>query len=143
MPTMNHLGLTLIGLILSLPASGAAADVVAVVSARNPVVALSRHQVVEIFLGKAPRFPDGRPAMPVDQVEGTAARDAFYLEYSGQSPAQIKAYWSKLIFTGRGEPPPEVANGLQVKQFIAEHPNAIGYIDGKLVDGSVKVVSTQ
>lgn len=137
---MNHIGLTLLGLALSLPAGGAAADVVAVVSAKNPVASLSRHQVMDIFLGKAHQFPDGRPAMPVDQVEGSAARDVFYLEFSGQSPAQIKAYWSKIIFTGRGQPPPEVSNGLQVKRFIAEHPDAIGYIEDRLVDGSVKVV---
>jgi len=140
MAMMNYVGLTLIGLALSLPVSGAAADVVAVVSAKNPVTTLSRPQIVDIFLGKAHQFPDGRPAVAVDQVEGSPIRDEFYREFSGQSPAQIKAYWSKIIFTGRGQPPPEVANGRLVKKYIAEHPNAIGYIDDGLVDGSVRVV---
>jgi ABC-type phosphate transport system substrate-binding protein len=140
MPASNQIGLIVLGLALNFPASGAAADVVAVVSADNPVTALSKHHIANIFLGKTRQFPDGRPAIPVDQVEGSAARDAFYLELSGQSPAQIKAYWSKVIFTGRGQPPPEVSNGLQVKKFIAEHPNAIGYIDDSLVDGGVKVL---
>jgi len=140
MAMMNYVGLTLIGLALSLPVSGAAADVVAVVSAKNPVATLSKPQIVDIFLGKARQFPDGRPALAVDQIEGSPARDEFYREFSGQSPAQIKAYWSKIIFTGQGQPPPEVANGRLVKKYIAEHPNAIGYIDDGLVDGSVRVV---
>jgi ABC-type phosphate transport system substrate-binding protein len=139
----NRIGLSLIGLALSLPVSGAAADAVAVVSAKSPVTTLSKPQIVDIFLGKARQFPDGRPAVAVDQVEGSPTRDEFYREFSGRSPAQIKAYWSKIIFTGRGQPPPEVVNGRQVKKYIAEHPNAIGYIDDGLVDGSVRVVHTK
>jgi ABC-type phosphate transport system substrate-binding protein len=141
--TMKHIGLTFIFLVLSLPTADATAEMVAVVSAENPVTALSRHQIVDIFLGRARQFPDGRQALPVDQLEGSAARDTFYLDYSGQSPAQIKAYWSKIIFTGRGQPPPVVPNGQQVKKFIAEHPSAIGYIDDQLVDGSVRVVQVK
>lgn len=143
MAMMNYIGLTLIGLALSLPAGGAAADVVAVVSAKNPVTTLSKPQIVDIFLGKARQFPDGRPAVAVDQVEGSPIRDEFYREFSGQSPAQIKAYWSKIIFTGRGQPPPEVSNDVEVKKFIAKHPDAIGYIDQKLADDSVKVILTK
>lgn len=139
MPAMKQIGLILIGFALSLPI-GAAAKIVVVVSAKNPVTALNKNQIVDIFLGKTRQFPDGQPAVAVDQAEGTGARDQFYIEFSGQSPAQIKAYWSKLIFTGRGQPPPEVSNGHQVKRFIAEHPNGIGYIQNNLVDDNVKVV---
>jgi hypothetical protein len=98
---------------------------------------------VDIFLGKASHFPDGSQVLPVDQVEGSAAREEFYLKFASKSPAQIKAYWSKIIFTGRGQPPPEVSNGAEVKKFIANHPDAIGYIEQKRVDDSVKVVITK
>ena len=140
MPITNRVGLILMGLALNLPANGAVAEVVVVVSAKSPVTALSKHQIMDIFLGKMHRLPNDGTVVPVDQAEGSATRDEFYLEFSGQSPAQIKAYWSKIIFTGRGLPPPEVSNGLQVKKFIAEHPNAIGYIQDSLVDDSVKVL---
>ncbi|MDP2031195.1 MAG: phosphate ABC transporter substrate-binding protein [Thiobacillus sp.] len=143
MPLMNRVGCAVIGLLLGLSADGAAADVVAVVSAKNPVTALSKNQVVDIFLGKASRFPDGSPAMPIDQIEGSAARDEFYFKFSGKSPAQLKAHWSKIIFTGRGQPPREVSNSIEVKKLIAENPNAIGYIEQSLVDGSVKVLLAQ
>jgi ABC-type phosphate transport system substrate-binding protein len=139
-PAMNRIGLILAGLALSLPANGAVADVVVVVSARNHHVNLTRNQVVDIFLGRLHHFPNDGTVTPVDQAEGSPSRDEFYLKYSGQSPAQIKAYWSKLIFTGRGRPPPEAVNGTEVKKFIARHPNAIGYIQANLVDDSVKVV---
>jgi len=133
----------IIGLSLGFDPAGTADEVVAVVAANNPVSTLSRSQIADIFLGKMIRFPDGREVVPIDQVENSAAREAFYLKFANKTPAQIKAFWSKIIFTGRGQPPPEVSNGVEVKKFIAKNPDAIGYIEQKLVDDSVKVVLTK
>ncbi|MDQ3026284.1 MAG: phosphate ABC transporter substrate-binding protein [Pseudomonadota bacterium] len=128
------------GIALSWGAGAASAEVVAVVSARSSLATLSKSQVADIFLGKSIRFPDGSLAVPIDQAEGSATREEFYLAFAGKSPAQLNAHWSKIIFTGRGQPPPEVANGVAVKRRLAENPNAIGYIEPALVDASVKVV---
>ena len=135
-----RIGSIIIWLSLGFGSAGTSAEVVAVVAASNPVSTLSRSQIADIFLGRMIRFPDGREVVPVDQVENSAAREAFYLKFADKSPAQIKAFWSRIIFTGRGQPPPEVSNGVEVKKFIAKHPDAIGYIEQKLVDDSVKVV---
>jgi ABC-type phosphate transport system substrate-binding protein len=140
---MSSIGLTLVGLALSLGASGTAAEVVAVVSAKSPAVMLSKNQVVDIFLGKASRFPDGRLAVPVDQDEGSAARDEFYATFAGKSPAQLKAHWSKIIFTGRGQPPIAVPNSIDVKKYVAANPNSMGYIDSTQLDASVRVLVTK
>ena len=129
-----------IGLALAANAGAVAADVVAVVSSRSSVTALSANQVADIFLGKANRFPDGSQAVPIDQAEGSVARDAFYLKVTGKSAAQMKAHWSKIIFTGRGQPPKEVANSVEAKKRITDDPRAIGYIEEDLVDGSVRVL---
>lgn len=137
----NRIGWIVIGLVLSLSTCEAAPDVVVVVSAKNPTTTLSKNQIVDIFLGKADRFPDGSRAVPIDQAEGSAQRDEFYLKAAGKSSAQLKAYWSKIIFTGRGRPPRDVASSIEVKQFIVENPNAIGYIESNLVDAKVKVMS--
>lgn len=140
---MHRFGVTLVGLALSAGANVAMPDVVAVVSARNPVTALSKSQTVDIFLGKANRFPDGRQAVPIDQVEGSAARNEFYAEMAGKSPAQLKAHWSKIIFTGRGRPPLEVPDSIHVKEYVARNVNAIGYIERSAVDDSVKALLTK
>jgi ABC-type phosphate transport system substrate-binding protein len=140
--TLNHAALSAVGLALSLAAGTARADVVAVVSSRNAMTALSKSQVADIFLGRAGRFPDGVPAMPIDQAEGSAARDEFYAKVAGKSPAQLKAHWSKIIFTGRGKPPTSVANSVDVKKRVVENPAAIGYIERSLVDSSVRILLT-
>jgi ABC-type phosphate transport system substrate-binding protein len=136
----NRIATALVGLASGLAAGTSAADVVVVVSASNPVAALTRNQAVDIFLGKSSRFPDGNPAVPIDQAEGAAARDEFYLSFAGKSAAQVNAHWSKMIFTGRGRPPREVANDAEVKKRLADNPNAIGYLDQSQVDASVKVL---
>jgi ABC-type phosphate transport system substrate-binding protein len=130
----------MIGLALSVAGVSARADVVAVVSSNSAITSLSRAQLADIFLGKASRFPDGVRAVPVDQVEGSAARAEFYQKIVGESVAQMKMYWSKIIFTGRGEPPPTVADSKEIKKRLQENPAAIGYIDRNQVDETVRVV---
>jgi ABC-type phosphate transport system substrate-binding protein len=146
MPTLRafgRIGRVIAGLVLILGAESGAAEVVAVVSARSPVTTLTRNQVADIFLGKTARYPDGSPAVPIDQAEGAAARDEFYLGVAGKSAAQLNAHWSKIIFTGRGQPPREVANAAAVKKVLLENPAAIGYIDRSLVDAGLRVVSSE
>lgn len=128
------------GIVLSLAAGSSAADVVPVVSAKSEVSSLSTNQVMDIFLGRSSRFPNGELAVPIDQAEGSNIRDAFYMQFASKSAAQVKAYWSKLIFTGKGQPPREVSPSERVKRVVAENPHLIGYIERSEVDANVKVV---
>jgi ABC-type phosphate transport system substrate-binding protein len=122
-------------------ADARAEDVVAVVSAKSPLTSLNAAQVADIFLGKTSRFPDGSQAVPIDQNEDSPMRDKFYAQYTGKSAAQVKAHWSKIIFTGRGQPPRQAGSDVEARKLVAENPNAIGYIDQKLVDSSVRVLA--
>jgi ABC-type phosphate transport system substrate-binding protein len=142
MSLINRIGLVSIGFALILCTGQAVAEVVAVVSAQSPVTTLSKNQVVDIFLGRMSRFPGGEQAVPIDQEEGSAARDEFYARFAELSPAQVKAHWSKIIFTGRGLPPNTVSNSIEVKKAVVKNPNAIGYIERSLVDHSVKLLLT-
>jgi ABC-type phosphate transport system substrate-binding protein len=129
-----------VSLMLTVTGGTATEEVVVVVSPSSMVRSLSKAQVADIFLGKARRFPDGTVAQPVDQVEGSAARNAFYATFADRSPAQVKSHWSKIIFTGRGQPPLAIANTAELKRRIAANPAAIGYLDRRQVDASVRVV---
>ena len=131
------------GALLAAAGSVLAQEVVPVVSAKSPVTTLNATQVADIFLGKTSRFPDGSQAVPIDLGEDSPARDRFYAQYTGKSPAQVKAHWSKIIFTGRGQPPRQANSPSEAKKLIAENPNAIGYIDPSQVDNSVRVLAAR
>ena len=135
----DRIRLLVVGLALSLASHAAVADVVAVVSAKSTITTLSKSQLADIFLGKVSRLPNGARVVAIDQAEDAPARAEFYLKLADRSAPQMKAYWSKIIFTGRGQPP-EVHSSADMKKRIAADPAAIGYIEESLVDDSVRVV---
>ena len=141
MSLKTRFAISLIGLGAAFGAGTAHADTVAVVSAKSPAVALSKSQVVEIFLGKVNRFPDGSQAVPIDQPEGSPARDEFYVTFAGLPVAKLKAYWAKIIFTGRGQPPRTAADANEIRKLLAADPHVIAYVDRSAVDGSMKVLA--
>jgi ABC-type phosphate transport system substrate-binding protein len=120
--------------------SSAWADVVVVVSARSSVTRLNADHIAKIFLGKINTYPSGGNAVPLDQPEGSVARDEFYLKVANKSAAQLTAYWAKVIFTGDGYPPRLLEGNSAVKRAVAGNPNAIGYIEKSVVDSSVRVI---
>ena len=129
----------LTALALTASVSFAHAGAVAVVGASSPISAASGSDVVKVFLGKKKDL-GGVTAIPVDQDEGTPGRGAFYSTIVKKSEAQLKSYWSRLIFTGKGQAPQVVGGDADVKSMVSTNPNLIGYIDEGAVDGTVKVV---
>jgi len=118
----------------------ASAEVAVIVSASNGNASIDKATISKIFLGKSKSFPDGSQAIPLDQNDGSTSREAFNSTVLGKSAAQLKSYWSRLIFTGKGTPPKQSGDDAAIKAAVAGDPKKIGYIDATLVDGSVKVV---
>jgi ABC-type phosphate transport system substrate-binding protein len=125
---------------LMAPALAGAADLVVIVSSRSPVNALRPDQVAAIFLGQTARFPDGVEAVPLDQPLGSKLRDEFYERVASKTPVLLKAHWSKMVFTGRGQPPAEAPDSAAVRRRVAENPELIGYIERGALDASVRPV---
>lgn len=115
---------------------------VAVVVHPSNASELGSAEISRIFLGKMKSFPGGGPAVPINQAEGAGSRGTFEKAVLKKSSSQIKAYWSKLVFTGKGTPPKEVDTDSEVLALIKSNPNLIGYIDESAVTGDVKVVAT-
>ena len=125
---------------LCIGSAGAFAQVAVVVNPKSPLATMTADQVSGIFLGKSNTLPSGGTAAPTDLPESAATRDLFYTKVTGKSAAQVKAAWSRLVFSGKATPPKELATSADVKKFVASNPDAIGYIEKSAVDASVKVV---
>ena len=132
----------LTGLALSFVAIAAQAQVAVVVNPKSAAASMTADQVAGIFLGKTSTLPSGATAAAADQPEGSAVREHFYSKVAGKQAAQVKAAWSRLVFSGKATPPKELGSTAEVKKFVAANPDAIGYIEKSAVDGSVKVVLT-
>jgi hypothetical protein len=140
--TKKILQAALVGIALGLCASVCNAELVVIVSAKSPVGSVSENDVADIYLGRTSQLPGGGDVVPIDLASDSASRNAFYREVVGKSSAQLRAYWSKLIFTGRGQPPREVADAAAMKKLVANGTNTIGYIEKSDLDASVKAVLT-
>jgi hypothetical protein len=127
---------------LALPwlAPGAGAEVAVVVGPDSAVQALSADEVAQVFLGKSDSA-GGASVSPLDLLEGDATRDEFYEKAAGRSASQLKAYWSKLVFTGKGEPP-EAVDPEELVDRLLDEPDAVGYLPGGSVPGNLRVVLT-
>ena len=127
-------------LLVMLAGATAAAELVVVVSARRPIKSRRAEQVADIFHAEPTRFPHGGEVVALDLPIGSPLRDDFYLKVANRSPALMKAYWTKKIFTGRGQPPRELPNSQAVRKLVADNPTLIGYIDRSALDASVRPV---
>jgi len=116
------------------------AQVAVVVGAKSGATAMTAAQVADLFLGKSDQMAGQGTALLLDHPEGDALRDQFYTKVTGKSAAQVKAAWSRLVFSGKATPPKELANSSEVKKIVASNPNSIGYIEKSAVDSSVKVL---
>jgi hypothetical protein len=121
-----------LGLYILLAAQVMAGEVVVVMG--PSATPLSKDQLADIYLGR------NTSLKPLDLPESSELRDAFYKKATDRDAAQVKAVWSRIIFTGQGQPPKELPDAAAVKKAVAGDPKMVGYIDKSDLDATVKVV---
>ncbi len=121
--------------------SYAIADVAVVVHPTNDST-FDEGTIKKIFLGKTKSYTNGRSAILISPSNTDIAVEEFNSKVLGKSNSQVKAYWSKILFTGKGTPPQEMDSNGAVISSVASNPDAIGYVDASAVTSDVKVVAT-
>lgn len=135
-----NIAATFLACVISFLSTNSVADVAVIVNPNSSVSELDDKWLGAIFLGKKKKFPDGSSAVPIEQQPGTSARDKFNEKIIKKNEGQLRAYWSQLIFTGKGLPPEAVNGSADVKKLVSENPAFIGYIDASEIDDTVKVI---
>ena len=118
------------------------AEVVVIVKSDSSVSSIEKSDLTRIFLGRAKAFPNGDKAVPVNQAAESAVRTEFDDVLLGKSQSQMKAYWAKQSFSGRGTAPEELSGDAAIVSMVSGDATAIGYVDASAVNGSVKVIYT-
>lgn len=130
-----------LGLLLLLLAATASADEtrLAVIVNAGRSEELNVDTLVQIYLKKRRFWSNGQPIIPVNRDAESATRSAFTRIVFGDQARRLGLYWNRQYFHGV-LPPATLASNAAVVRFVAEEPNAIGYVDAGDVDGSVRVV---
>ncbi len=132
--------LKVITLTTAITATSAMAEVAVIVHPSNAAT-VDQAEITRLFTGRGTTFSSGSKATPLNLAESAAARGEFDSKVLSKSSSQMKAYWSKLVFTGKGTPPKELASDAEMKAAVAADATAIGYIDAAAVDATVKVLA--
>jgi len=103
---------------------------------------IERKNVSRIFLGKTKNIKGAGNIVPIDQKEGSSSRKIFYAKVVKKNRSQLKTYWTKQIFSGKGIIPEIAGDDASIIQKVSTTPNTIGYVDSSIVNNSVKVLMT-
>ncbi|KKM93363.1 hypothetical protein LCGC14_1209190 [marine sediment metagenome] len=117
------------------------AEVVVVANKNNEVKALTKKQVIDIYMGRTSFFPDGQAALPIDQKASSVVRKLFYNQLVNKTVSEINAYWARLIFSGRATPPRTLESVTTIIDFIKKNKSAIAYIQLEDVTDDVQVIN--
>ncbi|MBR7781943.1 hypothetical protein [Undibacterium luofuense] len=118
----------------------ASAELVVVVSAGSGIEKLSRDEVVDLFMGRTRKLPNGALAITVDLSNANPEKAMFYQQLIGRELAEVNSYWARLRFSGQGMPPIQAENSDELIRLIADNKSAIGYIERKKLDRRLKPV---
>lgn len=115
------------------------AQIVVVAGAQSPLPVLTFTQAEQFYLGRALTLPDGVVVTLADLPAGPI-RDEFYQLLTHKNPSQIRAHWSRMVFTGRALPPQEAGSVAQLRQWLASQPNLVGYMPAAEADARVRIL---
>ncbi|NVK38833.1 MAG: phosphate ABC transporter substrate-binding protein [Gammaproteobacteria bacterium] len=101
---------------------------------------LDQDAIQRIYLGKTRAFPNGGEAVAISAKEGSPEEAEFTEKVLSKTPKQLKAYWAKMVFTGKGTPPRQIDSAAEMVKLISANPNLIGFVPAGSAGGSVKVV---
>ena len=135
-PALRRLLLLPIALIAGL----AHAELVVVAGPKSGIERLSRQDLVNVYMGRLRTLQAGSPAVAFDLAADSPERADFYRLLVNKENADIKAYWSRLIFSGGARPPQTVSDAETLIRLLNQTPGAVGYLDRKQVDQRLRIV---
>ena len=112
-------------------------NLVVVVNPESGLESMSREQVIHLFMGRLKQLPSGSTASVLDV---TPYKADFYHALLGKEVVEINAYWARLKFSGKTQPPQQIGEVTTALDRVARDRNAIAYVDASKVDRRVKVV---
>lgn len=134
---MMKLLLVILSLLISM---GSAFAEPVIVGNLNGVDNISASDAKKLFLGKLKTLPNGTKPIVIEYPDGSAIREAFHSKVTGKTGSQLQAYWSQMVFRGKGNPPKEVGSAAAVIAEITANPAVIGYVDSSEVTDQLKVI---
>ncbi|QSI76336.1 hypothetical protein [Niveibacterium microcysteis] len=124
------------------PAGSAwALDLVVVVNPGCAVARLTRDDVINLYMGRLRKLPDGTAARPIDLLTSSGQeKQQFYQRLLSRDLSEVRAYWARLTFSGQASPPVQAETTEEVLSLVQRNPGGIGYVERSRSDARVRIV---
>ncbi len=73
-------------------------------------------------------------------MPASATRNQFYRALVKKEPAEINAYWARLVFAGRTSPPIQAETPGDTLRILHANPGGIAYMERSQVTNREKIV---
>ena len=139
---LSELALALLLMVTAADAPSGALDLpfAVIVHRSNPRTSIARAELSAIYMKRTRSWRGGAQILPIDHLARTRIREDFSRTIHGKSVAYVTRYWQRVIFAGRGIPPPELKSDAAVVDFVKNNRGAIGYVDRGTAVADVKVL---
>jgi hypothetical protein len=109
----------------------------------NPVGAIDAGFLRDAYLKKTPSWSNGKTIRPIDLPARSAVRERFALRILKKTPSQLRYYWNRRVFSGKGVPPAQVDSVAAAVAFVVGTPGAVAYLPPDADTGSAKVIAVR
>jgi len=114
-----------------------------IVNPSTPVNAISRGTARAIFGMRLLKWPDGQPIRVFVLEDASPTHIAFCKEVLNIYPYQLRQSWDRLVYSGTGQAPIEVASEEEMLARVASQPGAIGYLKRSMLNDRVRLLLLQ
>lgn len=114
-------------------------NLVVVVSKDSNIKSLNKNEIANIFLARTRYYPNGEKSTPIELKE-SMFRKVFYQSIARKNTKQLMAYWTTLVFTGKGKPPKTYKELSPMLDKLSSDKSYITYLDRSLVTDKMKIV---
>ena len=132
--------ITISFLFFFLPLKPVIADGLVIVTAKDNLADITIDDVARIFLGKINKYPNGEDVIPLDINPDDPNYDNFVRVVLKRTPSQLRAYWAKRIFTGKGTPPKVISTTEELLDLVSKDKRYLSYIDSEDMKHGVRWV---
>ncbi len=124
--------------------NGAPAKYAIVVNNANSLDSIDGLTIEQIFRGETLTWKNGN-SIEIAAMKSGELHKQFLKDNLKMTPLKFAAYWKRKIFTGEGAGShiKFFKSPQEMKKYITDNPEAIGYIPKSLVDSSIKELSVK
>jgi hypothetical protein len=107
----------------------------------NPAAGVDAARLRDAYLKKTAAWSDGRAIRAIDLSSRHAVREQFGRRVLKKTPTQLRYYWNRQVFSGKGVPPTQVDSPAAAVDYVLRHPGAVAYLPGDADAGEAKVIA--